>query len=70
MTSGIPTYSEAPRFMRAQAENRFRHFTPEQLVAYAYPDAGQPATHEHGLFLLEHQLRAGRDDRGQGRGES
>lgn len=37
MTSGIPTYTEAPRFMRAQANNKYRHYTPEQLVAYAYP---------------------------------
>jgi D-alanyl-D-alanine carboxypeptidase len=37
MTSDIPTYSEAPTFMRHQAADKFRHFTPEQLVAYAYP---------------------------------
>ena len=40
MTSGIPNHSEAPRFMRAQAADRFRHYTPEQLVAYAYPSPG------------------------------
>ena len=50
MTSGIPTYSEAPRFMRAQAENRFRHFTPEQLVAYAYPTPGNQLPTSTGYF--------------------
>ncbi len=37
MTSGIPTYSEAPRFMKAQAADMFRGYTPAELVAYAYP---------------------------------
>ena len=50
MTSGIPTYSEAPRFMRAQAENRFRHFTPEELVAYAYPTPGNRLPTSTGYF--------------------
>ena len=50
MTSGIPTYSEAPRFMRAQAENRFRHFTPEELVAYAYPTPGNQLPTSTGYF--------------------
>jgi len=50
MTSGIPTYSEAPRFMRAQAENRFRHFTPEQLVAYAYPTPSNQLPTSTGYF--------------------
>ena len=37
MTSGIPTYTEEPRFMDVQAHRPNRHFTNEQLVAYAYP---------------------------------
>ena len=50
MTSGIPTYSEAPRFMRAQAENRFRHFTPKELVAYAYPTPDHQLPTSTGYF--------------------
>ncbi|MGD9512027.1 MAG: serine hydrolase domain-containing protein [Geminicoccaceae bacterium] len=50
MTSGIPTYSEAPRFMRAQAENKFRHFTEEELVAYAYPRPGNHLPVSEGYF--------------------
>lgn len=37
MTSGIPTYTEAPEFMDIQASRPNQHFTPEQLIAYAYP---------------------------------
>lgn len=50
MTSGIPTYSEAPRFMKAQAENKFRHFTEEELVAYAYPRPGNHLPVSEGYF--------------------
>lgn len=50
MTSGIPTYSEAPRFMRAQAENKFRHFTEEELIAYAYPRPGNHLPVSTGYF--------------------
>lgn len=50
MTSGIPTYSEAPRFMRAQAANKYRHFTPEQLIAYAYPAPGNHLPTSRGYF--------------------
>jgi D-alanyl-D-alanine carboxypeptidase len=50
MTSGIPTYSEAPRFMRAQAENKFRHFTEEELIAYAYPSPGNHLPVDEGYF--------------------
>ena len=50
MTSGIPTYSEAPRFMRAQAGNKFRHFTEEELVAYAYPRPGNRLPVSEGYF--------------------
>ena len=39
MTARIPTYSEAPAFQRAQAADRFRHYTPRELIAYAYPSA-------------------------------
>lgn len=39
MMARIPTYSEAPAFQRAQAADRFRHFTPRELIAYAYPSA-------------------------------
>ena len=37
MTSGIPTYTEEPRFMDIQAHRPYQHFTNEQLVAFAYP---------------------------------
>lgn len=37
MTSGIPNYSESPEWMRAAAEDPDRHFTPEELIALAYP---------------------------------
>lgn len=50
MTSGIPTYSEAPRFMRAQAENKFRHFTEEELIAYAYPGPSNHLPIDKGYF--------------------
>ncbi len=50
MTSGIPTYSEAPRFMRAQANNKYRHFTTEQLVAYAYPTPSYHLPTSKGYF--------------------
>lgn len=50
MTSGIPTYSEAPRFMRAQAQNKFRHFTEEELIAYAYPGPGNHLPVSQGYF--------------------
>jgi D-alanyl-D-alanine carboxypeptidase len=39
MTARIPTYSEAPALQRTQAADRFRHYTPRQLIAYAYPSA-------------------------------
>ena len=39
MTARIPTYSEAPAFQRAQAADRFRHYTMPQLIAHAYPSA-------------------------------
>lgn len=50
MTSGIPTYSEAPAFMRAQAADMNRHFTPERLVAYAYPSRGNTLPVDDGWF--------------------
>jgi D-alanyl-D-alanine carboxypeptidase len=39
MTARIPTYSEAPALQRAQAADPFRHYTPRELIAYAYPSA-------------------------------
>jgi D-alanyl-D-alanine carboxypeptidase len=39
MTARIPTYSEAPDLQRLMAADRFRHYTPRELVAYAYPSA-------------------------------
>ena len=36
--------------MRVQAENRFRHFTPEELVAYAYPTPGNRLPTSTGYF--------------------
>jgi D-alanyl-D-alanine carboxypeptidase len=37
MTSGLPTYTEAPDFIDLQGTQPNRHYTPEQLIAYAYP---------------------------------
>ncbi len=37
MTSGIPTYSESAAFSRQVVEDPNHHFTPEELVAFAYP---------------------------------
>lgn len=42
MTSGLPTYSENPAFSRLQGEDPNRHFTPEELIGFAYPG---PDTH-------------------------
>ena len=42
MTSGIPTYDDVPAFLRAYASNPQRTFTTEQLVAYVYPQGGDP----------------------------
>lgn len=37
MTSGIPNYSETLDWMERAAEDPNRHFTPEDLIAFAYP---------------------------------
>jgi D-alanyl-D-alanine carboxypeptidase len=50
MTSGIPTYSEAPAFMKLQARHPQHHFTPEQLVAYAYPSGKHRLPVDEGWF--------------------
>jgi D-alanyl-D-alanine carboxypeptidase len=50
MTSGLPTYSEAPRFMKHQAADPDRHYTLEQLVAYAYPSQGNDLPDNKGWF--------------------
>ncbi|WP_191058082.1 serine hydrolase domain-containing protein [Geminicoccus harenae] len=50
MTSGIPTYTEAPRFMDIQAHRPNQHFTPEQLVAFAYPTPGNQLPPSTGWF--------------------
>jgi D-alanyl-D-alanine carboxypeptidase len=50
MTSGIPTYTEAPAFMEAQAHTPNRHYTPEQLIAYAYPTPGNQLPPSTGWF--------------------
>lgn len=50
MTAPIPTYSEAPAFMKAQAADMFRHYTPEELVAYAYPRPGHKLPVPRGWF--------------------
>lgn len=50
MTSGLPTYSEAPKFMKHQAADPDRHYTLEQLVAYAYPSQGNDLPGNKGWF--------------------
>lgn len=37
MTSGLPTYSENPVLSRLWVEFPNRHYTPEDLIAFAYP---------------------------------
>lgn len=37
MTSGLPTYSESIPLSRLWVEDPNRHYTPEDLVAFAYP---------------------------------
>jgi len=37
MTSGLPTYSENPVLSRLWVEFPDRHYTPEDLIAFAYP---------------------------------
>jgi D-alanyl-D-alanine carboxypeptidase len=50
MTSGLPTYSEAPRFMKHQAADPDRHYTLKELVAYAYPSKGNDLPDNTGWF--------------------
>ncbi len=50
MTSGLPTYSEAPRFMAAQVADINREWTPEELIAFAYPGPGNELPPNHGYF--------------------
>lgn len=50
MTSGLPTYSEAPKFMKHQAADPDRHYTLDQLVAYAYPSKGNDLPGNKGWF--------------------
>lgn len=50
MTSGLPTYSEAPRFMKHQAADPDRHYTLEELIAYAYPSKGNDLPGNTGWF--------------------
>ena len=50
MTSGLPTYSEAPKFMKHQAADPDRHYTLDQLVAYAYPANGNDLPGNKGWF--------------------
>ncbi len=37
MTSGIPNYTESPVWMRLAAQDPSRHYTPEDLIDFAYP---------------------------------
>ncbi len=50
MTSGLPTYSEAPLFQEAVAKDPYRHWTPEQLVAFAYPGQSHDLPPNSGYF--------------------
>lgn len=50
MTSGIPTYSESPEFSRLWAENPDRHYTPAELIAFAYPSATVKLPPNEGYF--------------------
>lgn len=42
MTSGIPTYDATPAWNDDYEDNPYRVFTPEELVAYVYPQIGTP----------------------------
>jgi D-alanyl-D-alanine carboxypeptidase len=50
MTSGIPTYSEAPAFMQIQAIQPRRHFTADELVRFAYPSPDHRLPVNRGYF--------------------
>lgn len=50
MTSGLPTYSEAPKFMKHQAADPDRHYTLEQLIGYAYPSKDVDLPDNKGWF--------------------
>jgi D-alanyl-D-alanine carboxypeptidase len=42
MTSGIPTYDGTTAWNDDYEDNPYRVFTPEELIAYVYPQAGIP----------------------------
>ena len=50
MVSAIPTYSEAPKMQKSMATDMFRHYTPSELIAYAYPSGGNHLPVPTGYF--------------------
>jgi D-alanyl-D-alanine carboxypeptidase len=47
MTSGIPTYDATPAWEAETVNYPYAKATPEQLVAYVYPDVHKPGTWEY-----------------------
>jgi D-alanyl-D-alanine carboxypeptidase len=50
MTSGLPTYSESIPLSRLWVEEPNRHYTPQELIAYAYPSATVKLPPNSGYF--------------------
>jgi len=50
MTSGLPTYSESIPLSRLWVEEPKRHYTPQELIAYAYPSATVHLPPNRGYF--------------------
>jgi D-alanyl-D-alanine carboxypeptidase len=50
MTSGLPTYSESIPLSRLWVEEPQRHYTPEELIAFAYPSESVKLPTNSGYF--------------------
>ncbi len=50
MTSGLPTYSESIPLSRLWVEEPKRHYTPEELISFAYPSATVKLPPNSGYF--------------------
>lgn len=50
MTSGIPTYSENPALSRLWVEEPDRHYTPQDLIDFAYPSETTKLPPNSGYF--------------------
>jgi D-alanyl-D-alanine carboxypeptidase len=50
MTSGIPTYSQSPALTRLWAVDPDRHYSPQELIAFAYPSDSVKLPPNQGYF--------------------